>query len=87
MRLLLSFWSVCVLSSALCVAADQPAFPQPYNSEKSKERLLSPADALARITVPDGFKVSLFAGEPDVQQPIAMSFDDRGRLWIVEKAK
>ena len=36
------------------------------------------------MTVPEGFKVTLFAGEPDVHQPIAFCFDDRGRLWVVE---
>ena len=30
------------------------------------------------MTVPPGFKVTLFAGEPDVVQPIAMAIDDRG---------
>ncbi len=34
--------------------------------------------------MPEGFKVKLFAGEPDVQQPIAFCFDDRGRLWVAE---
>ncbi len=41
-------------------------------------------EAAARMTVPDGFKVTLFAGEPDLVQPIAFAFDDRGRLWVVE---
>ncbi len=41
-------------------------------------------DAAARMTVPEGFKVTLFAGEPDLVQPIAFAFDDRGRLWVVE---
>ncbi|MEX2138382.1 MAG: hypothetical protein WD894_03925, partial [Pirellulales bacterium] len=45
---------------------------------------LPPAEALKRITVPDGFKVTLFAHEPDIRQPIAMTFDDRGRLWVCE---
>jgi putative membrane-bound dehydrogenase-like protein len=36
------------------------------------------------MTLPEGFQVSLFAGEPDVVQPIAFTFDDRGRLWVVE---
>ena len=36
------------------------------------------------MTLPDGFQATLFAGEPDVVQPIAMAFDDRGRLWVVE---
>jgi hypothetical protein len=26
----------------------------------------------------------VFAAEPDVRQPIAMTFDDRGRVWIAE---
>ena len=36
------------------------------------------------MTVPEGFKVTLFAGEPDVHQPIAFAIDDRGRLWVAE---
>ncbi len=43
-----------------------------------------PEDAARNMTVPPGFSVSLFAGEPDVHQPIAFCFDDRGRLWVVE---
>jgi putative membrane-bound dehydrogenase-like protein len=45
---------------------------------------LSPQQAAKVMTVPDGFSVSLFAGEPDVHQPVAMCTDDRGRLWVVE---
>ncbi|MEX2015636.1 MAG: PVC-type heme-binding CxxCH protein [Candidatus Hydrogenedentales bacterium] len=45
---------------------------------------LSPEKAAELMTVPEGFKVTLFAGEPDVHQPIAMAIDDRGRLWIAE---
>lgn len=41
-------------------------------------------EAAARMTVPEGFKVTLFAGEPDVVQPMAITFDDRGRAWVVE---
>ena len=41
-------------------------------------------DAAARMTLPEGFKATLFAGEPDVVQPIAFTFDDRGRVWVVE---
>ncbi|HEV3007181.1 MAG TPA: PVC-type heme-binding CxxCH protein, partial [Pirellulales bacterium] len=45
---------------------------------------LNPAEAAKAMTVPDGFKVTLFAGEPDVVQPIAQAIDDRGRLWVAE---
>jgi putative membrane-bound dehydrogenase-like protein len=36
------------------------------------------------MTLPPGFQATLFAGEPDVVQPIAFTFDERGRLWVVE---
>ncbi len=45
---------------------------------------LPPDKAPAKMTVPDGFHVTLFAGEPDVVKPIAMTTDDRGRLWVIE---
>ena len=37
----------------------------------------SPEEAVRRITLPPGFKATLFAGEPDVVQPIAFTFDPR----------
>jgi len=43
-----------------------------------------PDEAPGKMTVPDGFKVKLFAGEPDIVQPMGFTFDDRGRLWVVE---
>lgn len=45
---------------------------------------LKPEEAAQAMTVPEGFTVKLFAGEPDVKQPIAFCMDDRGRLWVAE---
>lgn len=45
---------------------------------------LSPEESQKRFKVPDGFEVRLFAAEPDVINPVSMSFDEKGRLWIVE---
>jgi putative membrane-bound dehydrogenase-like protein len=45
---------------------------------------LPPQKAASVMTVPDGFEVKLFAGEPDVRQPVAFCLDDRGRLWVAE---
>ncbi len=45
---------------------------------------LGPEEAAHAMTLPPRFQVTLFAGEPDVVQPIAMAIDDRGRLWIAE---
>lgn len=54
------------------------------NTQNPNDISLSPQESLARITVPDGFHVTLFAGEPDLRRPIAFDFDDRGRIWVIE---
>src|SRR2546428_4896369 len=45
---------------------------------------LSPEDARKRFTLPDGFEIRLFASEPEVVNPVAMTWDERGRLWVLE---
>src|SRR5215210_3885846 len=43
-----------------------------------------PAEAARRMTVPDGLGVRLVASEPMIRQPVAIEFDDRGRLWVIQ---
>jgi putative membrane-bound dehydrogenase-like protein len=45
---------------------------------------LTPAEAQKKFVVPKGFEVRLFAAEPDVVNPVAMTWDERGRLWVLE---
>src|SRR5215204_3362712 len=45
---------------------------------------LSPDETRKLIQVPPGFEVRLFASEPMVVNPVAMTWDERGRLWVVE---
>lgn len=45
---------------------------------------LSPQEAVKKMILPAGFKAEVIAAEPDVTQPIAMCWDERGRLWVVE---
>src|SRR5438093_10875591 len=59
-------------------------FPVPYNSEPDKSKPMSATEAAAKLRLPSGFKATVFAAEPDVQNPIAMSWDGRGRLWVAE---
>jgi putative membrane-bound dehydrogenase-like protein len=44
----------------------------------------SPEDAVRRMRVPEGFEAKLVASEPECRQPVTMSFDDRGRLWVIQ---
>src|SRR5205823_1750691 len=43
-----------------------------------------PARAVSRMKLPPGFRAELVAAEPQLVKPIAMTTDDRGRLWVVE---
>lgn len=45
---------------------------------------LSPRESLKHWQVPPGFHLQLFAAEPDIVNPVAMTWDERGRLWLVE---
>ena len=62
-------------------------FPAPANSGAAPHLTrpaLSPAESLAALQLPPGFQATLFASEPEVQNPIAMVWDARGRLWVAE---
>ncbi len=56
----------------------------PRRQDKLPGPPLSPAQAQAKMTVPEGFAVELVASEPDIVNPVAMTFDERGRIWITE---
>ncbi|MBB80416.1 MAG: hypothetical protein CMN02_05335 [Roseibacillus sp.] len=45
---------------------------------------LSPSESLKLAQIPPGFELQLFAAEPQVVNPIAINWDHRGRLWVVE---
>ena len=45
---------------------------------------LSPREALAQMKVPDDLEAQLALAEPDIGQPLFMTFDERGRMWVVE---
>ncbi|MEZ4995848.1 MAG: hypothetical protein R2824_35860, partial [Saprospiraceae bacterium] len=45
---------------------------------------LNPHEALASFSVAPGLKMELVAAEPLVQDPVAITFDEAGRLWVVE---
>ena len=73
-----TFLTLLLAASALS-AAD---FPIPFNTEKGEP--MSAEEAAASMELPPGFKCVVFAAEPDVRQPIAMSWDTKGRLWVAE---
>jgi putative heme-binding domain-containing protein len=67
------------LAALLC-----SVFVLPWRQDEPPNEPYSPEEAIARMTVPEGFTVELVASEPDIVNPIAMCFDDRGRIFITE---
>src|SRR5258705_8018175 len=43
-----------------------------------------PEQTVAQMYVPEGFRVDLVAAEPDLHQPVAFAWDERGRIWVIE---
>jgi putative membrane-bound dehydrogenase-like protein len=68
---------VLVIIAALAGAAE----PKPGTPPAGP---LSPREELATFHVPKGFRVELVASEPDVVDPVAMAFDEDGRLFVAE---
>jgi putative membrane-bound dehydrogenase-like protein len=75
-------WLMAVLCLAWSAGAQQ--IPPDQRTRKEQGSPLALDKAAQAMTVPDGFTVTLFAGEPDVHQPIGFCIDHRGRLWVAE---
>jgi putative membrane-bound dehydrogenase-like protein len=50
----------------------------------SSDEHLTPAESLAKIKLPPGYVVELAACEPNVESPVAISFDEFGRMFVAE---
>jgi putative membrane-bound dehydrogenase-like protein len=58
--------------------------PVPHGQDRMPGPALTPQEALEKMQVPPGFSVELVASEPDIVNPVAMCFDEKGRIWITE---
>jgi putative membrane-bound dehydrogenase-like protein len=75
-----------VLLAVLLLAA--PVFAQKEhgfdNRKGSGQAYLKPDETVTKMKVPAEFEVKLFAGEPDLANPIAFTIDEKGRVWAIE---
>lgn len=77
---MIRFLGISFLCAAAAIGAEVPKPPAIGTMLDG----LSPKDALAEFRAYEGFNVVQSAAEPDVRQPIAMTIDERGRVWIAE---
>jgi glucose/arabinose dehydrogenase/mono/diheme cytochrome c family protein len=58
--------------------------PPPAEWDIPEAPALSPGQTLDTLTVPKGFRVDLVAGDPLVNDPVCLAFDEDGRMWVCE---
>jgi quinoprotein glucose dehydrogenase len=61
-------------------ATQQAGEYRPFVAEASAEG----EQALARFTLPEGFRATLWASEPMLANPVTLAFDERGRCYVAE---
>lgn len=70
-------------ASLAVLAFSLPALGQAADTKLVRDtEALAPAEERAKLHVPAGFELQLFASEPMINKPINMAFDARGRLWV-----
>jgi len=58
---------------------------KPSNKKNGTTDYLSGQETIEKLKLPEGYKIELFADEirfPDLANPVQMSFDNKGRLWV-----
>ena len=81
-------WTIALalLLSAGCATQATLQYETASNdaNQLALQQPLTPEQTLTRLIAPEGFDVRVFAAEPDIVNPIALAWDERGRLWVVE---
>src|SRR5688572_16666411 len=69
-----------------CDSSDTKKIFEPYFAKSSLDssQINSPEEAIEKMRIAEGFEVKLVASEPLVQTPVALTFDENGRIWVVE---
>lgn len=75
MRISTSRVVTLLLCSALTVVA---------RDAQDGNRPLSPEESLSRFELEPGYRIEVAAAEPLIRDPVAIAFDERGRLYVVE---
>ncbi len=77
MRTILAALAALLVGFSVSLAADPKPAPAPPPAK-------SPADGLKALTVPDDLALDQVLSEPLVAQPLFISFDERGRMWVMQ---
>jgi len=68
----------------LLLALAPGASAQPPLRTDGARSFPTPAEIASSLKLDAGLRVELVAAEPEIESPVAMAFDEEGRLWVVE---
>lgn len=71
-------------STVEVVPVSTPPRAEVYEKLVPAKPALTPEESARRFNVVEGLEVELVLSEPEIAQPLQLSFDERGRLWVVE---
>ena len=71
----------CAIFVPISLFSQERAEKRPHETD---DPALSPAEVQGKFQLADGLAIDLVLSEPLVTQPLHISFDSRGRLWLVE---
>src|SRR5271166_5946956 len=88
-KLKLAMWPVLRRTTLVLVAATILAGPAGAQKPAPVQDVSTfphrtPDEERKALHAPPGFEVQLVAAEPDIQKPLNLAFDDRGRLWVTD---
>ncbi len=77
--------TLCIAASCSKPAEDDSAYSGVNFSENIRTTPARTAEEERMgFKVPPGFEVTLFASEPDIQKPMNLQFDAKGRMWVTQ---
>jgi glucose/arabinose dehydrogenase/mono/diheme cytochrome c family protein len=74
----------CVLHAQIGDRSEVDRSAPPEHWAKPDGRVRTPGQTVALFDLPAGFRAEVVAADPLVQDPVAIQFDERGRLWVLE---
>jgi len=76
---------IFVLSSCTTVVEDESKYSGDLFTESIRStEPLTAQEEMAGFKLPPGFEIQLFASEPNIDKPINMTFDAKGRMWVTQ---
>ena len=76
------FRGLALAVAIFATASALQAAPNPFEEIIRKTEPLTPEQEAKTFHLPPGFEIQLVAADPDIDKPINLAFDAKGRLWV-----